>query len=70
MFGRFLALLILGASLLSLSYCSSSTRETFLRGSSEPISKSEETAQARAMHRCVKTGGTRVVKIGGNLRCF
>ena len=70
MFGRLIALISLGASLLFLSYCSSATREPFLDASSEPISKSEETAYARAMHRCVKTGGSRVVKVSGNLRCF
>ncbi len=37
---------------------------------SSPINKSEETAYRKAVNRCYKTGGTRVVKIKGKLRCF
>ncbi len=39
-------------------------------GGSNPISESEIPAYQKAVNRCHKTGGTRVVKIDGNLRCF
>ena len=66
---RLLALMALSSSFLFLSHCSM-RGERFLSEGSDPISKSEKTAYTRALHRCVKTGGTRIVKIHGNLRCF
>ena len=38
--------------------------------SSRPINQSEETEYKKALIRCHKTGGSRVVKIDGVLRCF
>lgn len=38
--------------------------------SSQALNDDEELAYKRAMLRCHKTGGSRVVKIEGNLRCF
>jgi hypothetical protein len=37
---------------------------------SAPANQSEVPEYKRAVLRCYKTGGTRVVKIEGNLRCF
>jgi hypothetical protein len=37
---------------------------------SKPLSESEANDYRRAVGRCYKTGGTRVVKIAGELRCF
>jgi hypothetical protein len=39
-------------------------------GGSEPINSAEIPAYQKAVNRCHQTGGTRVVKIDGNLRCF
>lgn len=37
---------------------------------SVPANQSEVGEYKRAVLRCYKTGGTRIVKIEGNLRCF
>jgi hypothetical protein len=37
---------------------------------SKPLNDQEAMDYKRAILRCYKTGGTRVVKIEGNLRCF
>jgi hypothetical protein len=37
---------------------------------SEPLNEKEAMEYKKAILRCYKTGGTRVVKIEGNLRCF
>ena len=37
---------------------------------SQPINTQEEAAYKRAILKCYKTGGTRVVKITGKLRCY
>jgi hypothetical protein len=37
---------------------------------SQPINESEANEYKKAIVRCYKTGGTRVVKIMGNLRCY
>jgi hypothetical protein len=39
-------------------------------GGSEPITPSEERAYKRAILKCYKTGGSRVVKIEGQLLCY
>jgi hypothetical protein len=39
-------------------------------GGSTPINKDEELVYKQAIVRCYKTGGTRVVKIMGKLRCY
>lgn len=39
-------------------------------GGSSPINESEVNEYKRAVHKCYKTGGTRVVKINGKLRCY
>ena len=38
--------------------------------SSTPINKKESILYKQAIIRCHKTGGTRVIKINGILRCF
>lgn len=38
--------------------------------SSEPINPKESREYKQALLRCHKTGGTRIVKITGKLRCF
>ena len=39
-------------------------------GGSGPINSNEEVAYKKALLKCYKTGGNRVVKIEGRLRCF
>ncbi len=39
-------------------------------GGSDPINEQEVASYKRAVLRCYKTGGTRVVKISGVLRCY
>lgn len=38
--------------------------------SSKPTNAEEETAYKRALLKCYKTGGSRIVKIEGKLRCY
>jgi hypothetical protein len=39
-------------------------------GGSDPINPTEERAYKRAILKCYKTGGSRVVKIEGQLMCY
>lgn len=39
-------------------------------GGSQPINDQEGREYQKAINRCYKTGGTRIVKIEGKLRCF
>lgn len=39
-------------------------------GGSDPANNKEEVEYKQAVLRCLKTGGTRVVKIEGHLRCY
>lgn len=39
-------------------------------GGSDPINPTEEKAYKRAVLKCYKTGGSRVVKIEGQLMCY
>lgn len=39
-------------------------------GNSIPLTEKENSLYKQAMVRCHKTGGTRIVKINGKLRCF
>lgn len=39
-------------------------------GGTEPVNEEEAIQYKQAILRCYKTGGTRVVKIQGYLRCF
>jgi hypothetical protein len=40
------------------------------KGGSKPINQKEAKAYKRAILKCYKTGGSRVVKIKGQLRCY
>ena len=39
-------------------------------GGSQPISEQEAFDMQKAVNRCQRSGGTRVVKIRGQLRCY
>ncbi|MFK7825304.1 MAG: hypothetical protein AB8G05_14210 [Oligoflexales bacterium] len=41
-----------------------------LKEGSKPINDAEELQYKKALIRCHKTGGSRIVKIKGKLRCF
>jgi hypothetical protein len=40
------------------------------QGGSDPINQDEAVNYQKAINRCYKTGGSRIVKIEGRLRCF
>lgn len=44
--------------------------EKKLSASSEPINNKERILYEQGLIRCHKTGGTRIVKIQGELRCY
>ncbi|MES2745912.1 MAG: hypothetical protein V4655_10825 [Bdellovibrionota bacterium] len=73
---KFLSSLSLIALLsLSLNACaggvgSSSTTSQSNDGGSSPINAREEIAYKRAINKCYKTGGSRVVKVEGQLMCY
>ena len=60
---------ILTLSLL-LSGCASTGGVRGNEDGSTPINEAERQAYSKAVMRCYKTGGTRVVKILGSLRCY
>ncbi len=65
----------LSFSLLSLSLGCQSDGDDYTaieenKDGSQPINKKEEAEYKRAVLKCYKTGGTRVVKITGKLRCY
>ncbi|MFY7929618.1 MAG: hypothetical protein ACOVS5_12175 [Oligoflexus sp.] len=68
---RFIASFSLAIS-LGLSACASSSGPGIVgnEGGSEPINASEEQEYKRAVLKCYKTGGSRVVKIEGRLMCY
>lgn len=39
-------------------------------GGSEPVNEPEQWEYQKAVNRCHRTGGTRVVKIKGELKCY
>lgn len=53
-----------------VSCASGISQVTGNEGGSAPVNKSEEKEYKRAILKCYKTGGTRVVKVEGELRCF
>jgi hypothetical protein len=60
--------LALGLMFLGLAGCAGGGGA---RGdSSQPINHEEEIEYRKALTRCYKTGGTRVVKINNYLRCY
>lgn len=50
--------------------CASSGTVVGNEGGSAPINDQEKLEYEKAVVRCLKTGGTRVVKIMGSLRCY
>ncbi len=59
--------------LLSVSACSTGGGSGDISGNdggSQPVNSQEALDYKKAVVRCYKTGGTRVVKIMGNLRCY
>jgi hypothetical protein len=59
------ALVILGS--LHLAACQSNDLGT---GSTEPLNDSEKVEYHRALNRCLKSGGSRIVKVLNQLRCY
>jgi len=39
-------------------------------GGSEPLNEQESLDYQKAVSRCLKTGGSRIVKVKGELRCY
>jgi hypothetical protein len=52
---------------LAVSACKSDGGNSF---GSEPLNSQEVLEYDRALNRCIKTGGTRIVKILNQLRCY
>lgn len=50
--------------------CSSGMQVQGNEQGSDPINQQEVLAYKQAVARCYKTGGSRIVKIDGKLRCF
>ncbi|MCB9228707.1 MAG: hypothetical protein H6618_03765 [Deltaproteobacteria bacterium] len=57
-------------ALLPLAGCTDSGSIRLMGESSAPVNPKEEIEYKQALIRCHKTGGSRVVKINGILRCF
>ena len=62
------------ASAMIISACASSQDQQYgVQGNengSKPINKREEVSYKRAILKCYKTGGSRIVKIEGRLNCY
>lgn len=63
---------ILVSAGMSLTFACSGGRYSIEgnQGGSDPINETEAHEIQRAVNRCHKTGGTRVVKVQGELRCY
>lgn len=64
---------LLLASLLSLTSCQGGLGGRSVMGNeggSEPVNEIEAAEMQQAVNRCHRSGGTRVVKIRGQLRCY
>jgi hypothetical protein len=68
----FLSLPLIALLSLSLQACAggSSASSKANDGGSTPINAQEEMAYKRAINKCYKTGGSRVVKVEGQLMCY
>jgi hypothetical protein len=62
--------LCLALVFIALSGCSTSGTVAGNEAGSSPINPAEELEYKKAITRCYKTGGSRVVKIMGELRCY
>ena len=59
--------------LIAIAGCASSGNSGDVRGNdngSVPVNENEAIEYQKAINRCTRTGGTRVVKIKGELRCY
>jgi hypothetical protein len=65
-----LSCIVISSAVLLLSCASGSGGVTGNEGGSEPINEKESLEYKKAIVRCYKTGGNRVVKIMGELRCY
>ena len=68
-----LALAYTGALTLLLSACSSMGGSLTVTGNengTQPVNQKEAVEYQKAILKCYKTGGSRIVKISGELRCF
>lgn len=59
-----------GVTLLIGIGCQSGGSVAGNEGGSDPINEQESNEYKKAVVRCYKTGGTRVVKIMGSLKCY
>ncbi len=66
----FSSLMIAGFALLSGCQSVSGFSVLGNEGGSQPISEQEAYDMQKAVNRCHRSGGTRVVKIRGDLRCY
>lgn len=64
-----LTVIVLGTTVLAAS-CVSGGGMTGNEAGSEPVNDKEALEYKKAIVRCHKTGGSRVVKIMGELRCY
>ena len=67
---RQVAAALLAVLALSGLACSNTTSIPGNDQGSEPINDDEALEYKKAIVRCYKTGGTRVVKVMGTLRCY
>lgn len=65
-----LSCLVVGSVTLLLSCASGGGTVAGNENGSEPINDKESLEYKKAIVRCYKTGGNRVVKIMGELRCY
>ena len=68
--GSMLSCILVGSVTLLLSCASGSGGIAGNENGSEPINDKEALEYKKAIVRCYKTGGIRVVKIMGELRCY
>jgi len=62
--------IVVGSSALMLSCAAGGGGVAGNEGGSEPVNDKEALDYKKAIVRCYKTGGSRVVKIMGELRCY
>ena len=55
---------------LMLSGCATGGAGSNNEGGSSPVNEEEDRVYKRALLKCYKTGGSRIVKITGQLRCY
>ena len=65
-----LSCIVVGSVTLLLSCASGGGNVAGNENGSEPINDKESLEYKKAIVRCYKTGGNRVVKIMGELRCY